>query len=281
MQAFETSPMVNDAVLELTKFLIKGVGLGKGNLPDMLQITLYAGTWMEERPEMYAEELQDTYLRLDESLDAFLDHIDKQIGLQNTFIYLMGTGLTNPTTTTDERTLTGQFYPDRCTSLLNSHLISRYGQAQWVSGYDNYQIFLNHKTIEAYNLKLADVQQTALDFVTLFSGIDEVVTSHNLIHADFSQRIRRLRNGYNRQSGGDLLIKLQPGWAVHLSGQDNPLPQQRHDIAPGPVILFAPATLKPECISTPVEATTIAPTVARMIRIRAPSGCGQAPLRVR
>lgn len=281
MPSFETSPMVNDAVLELSKFLLKSVSLGKGVSPDMLQVTLYAGTWMQERPDLYAEELQDTYLRLDQSLGAFLDAVDRQVGLENTFIYLMGTGLTNPITTTDERTLTGQFYPERCTSLLNSHLISRYGQAQWVTGYDSYQIFLNHKEIESRKLSLAEVQHTAQEFVTLFSGIDEVVTSHNLIHADFSQRIRRMRNGYNRLTGGDLIITLQPGWSVHLEGQDNPLPQQRHDIAPGPVILFAPATIKAECITTPVEATTIAPTVARMIRIRAPSGCGQAPLRMR
>lgn len=277
---FKTSPLVNDAIVELSKLFMKSGYLGQGKYTDMLQLTFYAGTFMHERPELYAEELQDIYLRLDQSIANLLEAIDQSVGLDNTFIYLTGTGETNANTTDVEGTQMGEFNARRCTALLNSHLISLYGPGEWVAGFDNYQLYLNHRTIENNKLNLRDVQKAASEFVALFSGIEDVVTAHQLLHEDFSQRIIRMRNGYHKNSGGDLLVLLQPGWVLKLDDTTKPLPQVRHDIAPGPAILFAPASVKADRIETPVEATAIAPTVARHIRIRAPSGCRQPALRL-
>lgn len=278
---FKTSPLVNDAIVELTKLFLKSGFLGQGKHTDMLQLTLYAGTFMHERPELYAQELEDTYLRLDQSIAELLYAIDDVVGLNNTFIYLTGTGETSVNTTDVEGTLVGEFNASRCTALLNSYLITVYGPGQWVDGFDNYQIFLNHKTIEEHKLVISEVQLVACEFVSMFSGVNEVVTSQQVLHEDYSSRIIRMRNSYHKKSGGDLLVLLQPGWALKLDDQTPTQSQIRHDIAPGPAILFAPGLIPAEQIPNAVEATTIAPTVARHIRIRAPSACKQAPLKLK
>lgn len=280
-QWLKTSPFVNDAIVSLSEKFLKEGKLGQTGNTDMLQLTFFAGTYQNDRPERYADELQDLYLRLDNSIAQLLSAVDSSVGLSNTLIYLTGTGETNDNFTDVEGTLLGEFNASRCSALLNSYLISIYGQGNWVDGFDNYQIYLNHKTIDDNRLRLTDVQNSAAEFVTMFSGVSDVVTSHQIFHEDFGQRISRMRNGYNKTYGGDLLIQLQPGWTLKTNDTTPAQPQARHDIAPGPAIIFAPGKVPAKKISTPTDATFIAPTIAKCIRIRAPSGCNKLPLEIK
>lgn len=274
---FKSSPLVNDAIVELSRVLLTTGALGNGKNTDMLQLTLYCGTWLHECPEKYAEELQDMYLRVDMSVKSLLEIVDKQVGLDNTFIYLTGTGETTQLRQEVEGTRVGTFTASRCTSLLNSYLVSLYGKGNYVTDFVDFQIYLDHRAIEQQNLKLNEVQQAAAEFVMMFSGVEDVVTQYQILHQDVNERIKRMRRGYDRKSGGDLVVSLQPGWSFKYKDNSEEMPQARHDIAPGPAILFAPG-LKAERIASPVDATVIAPTVARAIRIRAPSGCKNAPM---
>ncbi|MBP5213480.1 MAG: alkaline phosphatase family protein [Bacteroidales bacterium] len=277
---FKSSPLVNDAIVELSEWLLTKGSLGKGLNTDMLQLTLYCGTWKHDRPELYAEELQDMYLRLDMSLKNLFSIIDQQIGLQNTLIYLTGTGQTQGKTTEIEDTKVGTFTGTRCTSLLNSFLVSMYGKGQYVVDLQDNQIYLNHREIEQKNLKLSEVQQAAAEFVMMFSGVEDVTTQYQILHNDVNERIKRMRRAYNRQTGGDLVLTLLPGWTFKYNDASQEEAQVRYNIAPGPAIIWSPQ-FKAERIATPVDATAIAPTIAACIRIRAPSAAKAAPLRVR
>lgn len=277
----KTSPIVNDAVGRMAQlFLTKG-HLGDTSLrTDMLQLTLYAGTYQHAATEVYPCELEETYLRLDRTIEDLLQVIDRQVGLRNTIVYLTSTGNTNRNTDNVPGISHGEFNANRCSALLNIQLNSLYGQGQWIEGFENMQFYLNHKLIEQKQLQVEDVAREAARFVSLFSGVDEVFTTQQLLHEDYSQRIERIRNGYCKASGGDLVILLQPGWSLRLDDRSDPQPQIRHDIYPGPAIIFAPSRVTPQRITQPVDATAIAPTVARAIRIRAPSCCRTLPLRL-
>lgn len=275
----KTSPVINDAVAQLAQQYIQNSHMGLAGSTDMLQLTFYAGTYQHEKLETYPVELQDIYIQLDKTLEHLLQYIDRAVGLQNTFIYLTGTGATDNNVSDVPGMSTGEFNANRCTALLNSHLISLYGQGQWVDGFNDGQIYLNHKTIEQKGLQLDDVAHKSAELVSLFSGVEEVYTQQQLLHQDYSQRISRIRNGYDKRTGGDLIIILQPGWKLRLSDRSQPQSQVRHDIYPGLAILFAPAYFKSERIYEPIDATVIAPTVAKAIRIRAPSACRALPIR--
>ena len=277
-QWVKTSPLINNAITELTKVCIRQSQLGQSQNTDMLQLTFYAGTYMRESPERYAEELQDIYLRLDQNIADLLSVIDTHVGLSNTFIYLTGTGATDNNSTDVPGTLSGEFNAARCSALLNSYLISLYGQGTWVEGFSNLQIYLNHKTIENKKLALAEVQQSAAQFVTMFSGVGDAVSAQQILHQDFGERITRMRRGYNKTFGGDIIVQLQPGWSFKMDDKTPAKPQIRSDIAPGPLIIFAPGKISAKHISKPVNATAVAPTVAKCIKIRAPSGSRDLPL---
>lgn len=274
---FKSSPLVNDAIVGLSKVLLTTGSLGRGKNTDMLQLTFYCGTWQHDSPERYAEELQDMYLRLDQSIKELLSAIDSQVGLSNTFIYLTGTGETTHLHQEIEETRVGTFTASRCTSLLNSYLVSLYGKGNYVSDMVDWQIYLNHRTIEQKNLKLNDVQQAAADFVMMFSGVEDVVTQYQILHDDFNERIKRMRRAYDRKHGGDLVVTLQSGWSFKYNDNSQEQPQMRHNATPGIAILYGP-DISSARLSTPVDATCIIPTVAQALRIRAPSACQASPL---
>ena len=275
----KTSPVINEAVGKMAQlFLTRGrLGVAEAKT-DMLQLTFYAGTYQHAAKEVFPCELEETYLRLDQTLEELLNQIDRQVGLSNTLIYVMGTGDTRKDTEEILGLTLGEFNANRCTALLNIQLNSLYGQGQWIEGFDEGQIYLNRKLIEQKQLQLDDVAREAAKFVGLFSGVDEVFTAQQLLHEDYSQRIARIRNNYRKDGGGDLVIILQPGWSLRLDDNSRPQPQKRFDVYPGPAIIFAPSRVKAERLHAPVEATAIAPTVAKTIRIRAPSACRALPL---
>jgi hypothetical protein len=263
---YKTSALVNEGVTRLCQTLLENAGLGQGDAPDLLQITYYAGTYQQGTVELNARELQDTYLRLDRTLADLMHTIDATVGLKNTLIYLTATGDTNPNRTNVEGLSGGEFNANRCSALLNAYLMSVYGQGQWVVGMNGREIFLNHKTIDDRKIALRDIEQTAAEFVALFSGVQEVATAQQLLHQDYNTRIARQRNGYHKSVSGDLLVTLQPGWAFKADDLTPARAQERHDVAPGPAIFFAPRWLHAQRIATPVEAVTLAPTVAARLQ---------------
>lgn len=58
----------------------------------------------------------------------------------------------------------GEFHLNRCATLLNMYLMATYGEGQYVEGFYNQQIYLNHKLIEEKQLNLAEIQQSRQNF---------------------------------------------------------------------------------------------------------------------
>lgn len=277
----KTTPIINEAVGRMAQMFLTHGHIGSTpKRTDMLQLTFYAGTYQHAAPEVYPCELEETYMRLDKTLEELLQAIDHNVGLSNTVIYLMGTGDTNRNTTDVPGLSLGEFNANRCSALLNIQLTSLYGQGQWIEGFEGMHIYLNQKLIEQKQLQTEEVEHEAAMFVALMSGVDEVYTASQLLIDSNGKRIARVRNGYSKSFGGDLIVVLQPGWNFKADDKSSQQPQLRHDVCPGPAIIYAPQRVEAKRITEPVEATVIAPTVARTIRIRAPSGCRSLPWRL-
>ena len=155
------------------------------------------------------------------------------------------------------------------------YLGAMYGSAQYVEAYYQNQIFLNHKLIEQKNLKKTEVLQLAQDFLLQLSGIRQVYTSHQLQTAD-SEMLRLVRNGFNKEKCGDLIVEVNPGWQL-VNEETHQQTTSRAYTSCFPIILFG-GSIPAQRVQTPVTADRIAPTVARVIRIRAPNACKAEPL---
>lgn len=276
---YKKSPLINESIRSIAIKVMSKSEMGQRVNPDFLALTFYAGNY-PGAPE-YSAELQDIYIRLDKEIETLLDEIDKAVGLKNTFIFLTSTGYykPNPTQKGDALDLKdGTFFANRCEALLNMYLMAIYGQEQWVDRYYNEQIFLNRQLIENKNLSLKEVQQKAAEFVSEFTGVQNVYTSYQIKLGEWNPVMEFYKNGFTKETAGDLFVEIQPGYKVANEKNHNfETKQIQNNAVICPVIFFGNG-IQPEKIKRTIRATEIAPSVAYVMRIRPPNAAKDQPL---
>ena len=234
-------------------------------------MTFYAGAFSNALDKNYSIEIQDTYYRLDQELARLLDAIEASVGLSNCLIFVASTGYFNEQEIIPEGMVTsgGDFYPDRSQALLNMYLMALYGREQWIKKYYNKQFFFDRKLLEDRKIDLREFQQKAAEFLVQSAGIQDVITSYQMLHGAYNQNVQFYRNGYYKGISGDLFLELQPGWRV-VDPQTHTRERGNNNAIVAPVIFFG-NNIKPQRINRTIEATEIAPSVAYRLRIRAPN----------
>ena len=256
----------NRSITDLAIKCIEQLGLGRDDQPDLLCVNY------DLQPDMVGYQL------MDRNIAALVKGILGRIPQDRVLFVLAGT-----TTTEEEQEdeneryhiPTGKVFINRSANLLNMYLGAMYGSAQYVETYYKNQIFLNKKLIEQKNLKRLEVLQMAQDFLLQLSGIRQVYTNNQLQTAD-SPLMQHIRNGFNKEKCGDLIVEVAPGWQL-INEETQQQTTYRSAIVHFPIILFG-YNIPAQRVLTPVTADRIAPTVARAIRIRAPNACKAEPL---
>lgn len=277
---FKKTPFINENVRETSLNLLTKADLGKRLAPDFLSLTFYAGKYPQA--EEYGVEIQDTYVRLDKEIETILDEVDKAVGLQNALIVVTSTGYYNVSVPNDDGLKNiggGVFYVNRCEALLNMYLMAIYGQNEkWVDKYYDGQIFLNRELIKSKEIKLGEIQKVAAEFVSEFSGVHAVYTQHQLFLNNISSEIEHIKKGLTAQSVGDLIVEIQPSYKVSDEQNTDKKAKLTHNEAVSCPVIFFGAHIKAEKIKRTIKATEIAPSIAYIMRIRAPSAAKDYPL---
>ena len=256
----------NRSITDLAVKCVEHLGLGNDDQPDLLCVNY----------DMQSDAVG--YQLMDHNIAALVNGVLGRIPRERVLFVLAGTTTTEEEQDNENERYhipTGKVYINRSANLLNMYLGAMYGSAQYVEAYYQNQIFLNHKLIEQKNLKKTEVLQLAQDFLLQLSGIRQVYTSHQLQTAD-SEMLRLVRNGFNKEKCGDLIVEVNPGWQL-VNEETHQQTTSRAYTSCFPIILFG-GSIPAQRVQTPVTADRIAPTVARVIRIRAPNACKAEPL---
>lgn len=277
---YSTSPLVNTEVTDVAVSYIKDLRMGqRGDAIDMLNIGYTAAPYKYVKDGDYRLELEDSYVRLDGQLSRLFEAIDKYVGLDNTFIYLASTGYYDDSVEDDAkyRIPTGTFSVKRALSLLNSFLAAKYGNGDYVDTYSKGHIYLDRKKIEEKKLDLNEVASVSRDFLVKMSGVSDALTMGDIISSSLpSMEAKRLAT--DPKTGGDILLEFNAGWNIV---DDTRFPNDTQNIRSAMVqtpVFFMGHKVPAKVVSTPVDATAIAPTVSRVLRIRSPNGAVSKPL---
>lgn len=277
---FKQSPLVNAEITDIAIGYLDEYRLGnRGDVIDMLNVGYTAAPWPYVADGDSRLELEDTYIRLDRQIGRLLDAIDAGAGLDNTVILLTSTGYYNDESDYDAKykVPTGDFSLKRASSLLNAFLSAKYGNGQYVASIHDGALYLNDKTIEEKKLEPNDVARAARDFLCRMAGVAEVRTFREIL-ASASAETEALRLSIDPKRAADLYLFFTPGWNVvddlHFPYRSTPV---RDIMVNTPAIIMAPA-LEAEVIADRVEAASLAPTLAGIIRIRPPNGASTKPV---
>lgn len=275
------TPIVNQNVTATALTVLSKAELGKRTSPDFLSLTFYAGNYPNVRSD-YSYEIQDVYVRLDREIEKILDEVERTVGLKNTLIFVSSTGYynSNDVSYSDGQNIPeNKFYINRCEALLNMYLMAIYGRDnKWVNKIYNGQVYLNRELIKQKQISLQEIQDKAAEFVSEFTGVQEVYTSYQIQHGQWNPVMEYYKNGYTKETSGDLFIELQPGYKV-VNEQDASFKEKqiRNNAVVCPVIFFG-NNIKAERIKRTIKATEIAPTVSYIMRIHSPNAAREEAL---
>ena len=274
---YKTCGLINADITELARQCVTSQTMGYDRVTDLLCLTYYAGNFNHQAMTDCQMELQDTYLRLDRELGKLIKALEEKLGREHVMFVLTSTGYSDDESAdySKYRVPTGVFYINRTANLLNMYFGAIWGQGRYVETCAGNEIFLNHKLLESKRISLTDATQRAQEFISQMSGVRNVYTFLQLLSGN-NQQIYKIRNGFNPEHNGDILIEVSPGWQLQ---NENTHESQlsRASFTQFPIIIFGAGT-KAEQIKTPVTIDRIAPTIAKSIRIRAPNACSSEPL---
>ena len=277
---YKNSPYVNADVTEAATEYIRTLNLGKNNeATDVLNVAYSLAPYPAIKKGDGKFELEDAYLRLDKDLERLLKEIDAYVGLENTLVYVASTGYaTEPErAASDFRLPGGTFSVKRALSLLNSYLAAKYGNGTYVDQFYAGHIYLDKPALEERGLDISRVAEDARDFLVRVSGVADAYTIPDLQSPAVAQlEGHRLAN--DPKTAGEIVMEFNPGWKV-IDDTRYP-PQTLPDITTAyltPAIIMGTG-IKPGVVEHTVDATAIAPTVARTLRIRSPNATSSKPL---
>lgn len=280
---FSASPMGNAEVTDVAIECLRQMKIGgNANAIDMLNLGYTVAPYKYVTDGDFRAELTDAYLRLDSQLGRLFEAIDKYVGAENAVIWLSSTGYFDDAIVEDKkyRIPGGEFSIKRAESLLNSYLSALHGNADYVEAFRNNHLYLNHKILEEKKLDVSDVVADARSFLTKMSGVSDAFTLYDILSPSTPEE-ESLRLALDPKTGGDIIVTFNPGWTVV---DETTYPTTRQPVRETPMLTPAfimGAGVAPMKVSTPVDATALAPTVSSILRIRSPNGSVSKPMLLR
>ena len=264
---FQPEADVNKSVTDAALKCIEQAGIGNDDKTDLVSLTYEAGQQME------------SYVELDRQIAQLMNGVTHRIPLDRVLFVITGTTSReeeeNESNMERFRIPSGTFYINRTANLLNMYLGAIFGSAKYIEFCHKNHIYFNHQLLRQKNIHLGEISSRSQEFLLQISGIRNVYTANQLLTSD-SHLLEQIRNGFNVEKCGDLIIDVAPGWKL-VNEETTEKSTSRFAHIPFPIIIYGAGT-KAERIQTPASVDRIAPAIARAIRIRAPNACVAEPL---
>ncbi len=273
-----TTPYGNSLTFDLAKAAVENEKLGLHEVPDFLAVSFSSTDYMGHRFGPNAIETEDTYLRLDKDLAAFLSFLDGKLGAGNYTVFLTADhgAAHNPTFLTDHNIPAGIFPSGAVQKDLNDYLNKEFSQPGLVLSLSNYQITLNNPLIKKNKLNEEAIRSACVGFLKQRDDIAYVADIDKIAEATIPDALKkRIINGYNRSRSGVVQIVTQPGFFSGSPVGTNHGTWNPYDTHI-PFVLMGWG-IKHGSTNRSTNITDIAPTISALLHIQAPNGnIGQA-----
>ena len=235
----------------------------------VLNICLDVPRTIAERYGSDSIEYEDMLYSLDSSLAEFLNFVYAQLPVRNEVVVVLtsdsGVSPTKVGNSDSTRFNTRQFEV-----ILNAFLSARYGQDNWVLGYADGSLYINHDVVYRHKKSLAEVQDECASFALKYRGVAMAVTATALRSAQFSRgAIALLQNGYNPRRSGDVLIALEPE-RIELDSRRVAMSGSVYSYDRHIPLIICGLGVAPKSVSERISNDRIAPTLTALMGIARP-----------
>jgi len=270
-----TMPLGNEIVLDTALAAIDHEQLGRDRIPDLLVISLSAHDYIAHAWGHESWEMWDSELRLDASLDKFLDALDREIGKNKWAMIVTSDHGGSPL---PDRVGGGRYTFEQLQAAANQAASAVLGAGTWIAS-AHYPFVYFTKEARAQDPKeLANAIKKVVFALRAFPGLERVDRVDSVAGHCETRRgdDRALCLAFDPERSGEIFYMPASGWVMeedderlataHGSLHDYdrlvpaillPLPRTRH---------AAPAAPGPE-----IEMTAIAPLLASWLGVQNPA----------
>ncbi|MEL1241620.1 alkaline phosphatase PafA [Flavobacterium flavipallidum] len=271
-KVIKTTPFGNDILADFAKEIIANENLGADNETDFLALSFSSTDYIGHLMGPRSREIQDTYLRLDETIADFLNYLDSKVGKGNYLIFLTAdhAGAENVNFLKDNKYAVEAIDYKKLSNQLREFSKTTFG-TDLVLNYSNFNLFFDKKKIKDSGLTLAEVKTTFSDFLMTMPQVKRVYTDEAILSANSTDYfLNFISKGYDPKQNGDLVILDKPGYIQHEgkgTSHGTPFNYDTHV----PLLFFGWKIKKGESFEKKVI-TQIAPTITQKLKVDFPNG---------
>ena len=261
------TPFGNDLLTEFAIQAIENEELGKDTITDFLTLSFSSPDYVGHTFGTRSIEIQDTYLRLDQTIADFLIYLDKTIGKDNYLIFLTADhgGAENSNHLSDNKYAVKNNQPKEIRKALKQYSLDTFGE-DLVLNYSNFNLYFNKETIKNKGLELNKVKQSFKDFLMTQEQVKTVYTEEEILSTSTNDYfLNCIARGYDPKQNGDLVILDKPGYIQYGStGTSHGTPYSYDTHVP---LLFYGWKIKKGESFNKKAITQIAPTLSQILKI--------------
>lgn len=266
------TPFGNNIIIDFAKRAIENENLGKDDVTDFLTLSFSSTDYVGHILGPRSIELQDTYLRLDESIAEFLIYLDKTVGKDNYLLFLTAdhAGAENVTYLKDNKYDVDNINTKKFEKDLSEFSVQTYG-VDVVKNYSNFNLFFDKDVLKNNNLLLVDVKQNFKTFLYTQKFIRRVYTEEEILASTGSDfYLNFIAKGYDAIQNGDIVLLEKPAYIEYsATGTSHGTPYTYDTHVP---LIFYGSGIKKGNSFDKKEITQIAPTLSQLLKITYPNG---------
>jgi predicted AlkP superfamily pyrophosphatase or phosphodiesterase len=273
---WERSPYSDAYLAQMAAAMIRDFKLGQRDVTDLLAISFSSLDYVGHDFGPESHEVQDTLLRLDQTLGTLLATLDTAVGRDRYVIGLSADhGVSRiPEALTAEGGDAGRVLNAQVAKTAESAMITAHGAGQYVQHVEYTNLYLT-ASARARAEKAPAFLDPLFEALRKMPGVDRVVSAAELAakrdSADPLERAAAL--SYHPEESGDVMVILKANWiGTNTSAATHGSAQAYDQHVP---LIFMGGAIKPGPRTTAASPADLAPTLASTIQLRLPDTDGR------
>ena len=265
------TPIGNAAILDFAKYTITSLNLGMDEHPDILNICLDPARNIASRYGNESVEYEDMLYALDAELASFLGYVRTHLKNDEALLVVLTSDHGTSPAYNHDKSPKERFNVRQFEVIINAFLSAKYGQGQWVLGYIDHSIYINHNLVYDKRLSISEVQNEVATFAMQFRGVSHALSSTAMRMSYFgSGYAQKMQNSFYPRRSGDVIINLMPEW-IELQDNVVSMSGSMYGYDTHVPLIFWGAGITAQRNEEPVCMTSVAPTIARLMGIAEPA----------
>jgi predicted AlkP superfamily pyrophosphatase or phosphodiesterase len=269
------SPFGDALTLDFARAAVAGEALGEDDAPDILSVSLSGHDYVNHAWGMESRISHDHLLQLDHLLAAFLRDLDRKVG-RDRYVAVVTADhgfMPVPELARSQGRDAGRRKAGETLAALEAALAERFGAGPWVRGWSAHGILLDRARAEARGIGAPALDEAARRALAADPAVAAAYTRAELDSAapTTDPWLAAARNSWHPELSADLQVIPKPGWmfSSYATGTTHGSPHPYDTNVP--ILLHGPKWVRPGRVGERVGVVDIAPTLARILGVAAPS----------